>query len=448
MLMKLRIALIPLARKTFDMELAGEVAAAVRTRLALDLELVDPIQQNPAWNMITDLPSACAVADWLKSQPLDLLIILQATFADSTMVTALAEAVDAPLFLWAIPEARTGGRLRLNSLCGVNLAAHALKLRGKDYEYVYAAPDSTEALKKIRTLAAAGNVHRRLRSARLGVLGEHPDGFDTCHLDEAELGSLGLTVERIELSSVFAAARAQAPEAVAGVRSGLVHRLEGLDMVDQPALDKSFRVYLALKQIATEKNLAGLAVRCWPEFFTDLGCAACGPMSMLSDECVPCSCEADINGTVTQLILQMLSDAPAFGSDLVSVDEAADTAVLWHCGLAPLSMAGMHPHAGIHSNRKLPLVMEFPLKPGRVTIARLSRASGTLRLVYGRGEIFPASKSFSGTSGVVLFERPVQQVLDTIIHEGLEHHVSLTYGDHVNELLALAHLLKLPVLHL
>jgi len=430
------------------MEMAGGMAAAVRSRLTPNINLVDPIQQNPAWDLITDFPSARAVADWIKSEPLDLLIILQATFADSTMVTALAESVDAPLFLWAIPEARTGGRLRLNSLCGVNLAAHALKLRGINYEYAYAAPDSADVLKKIHTLAAAGNVRRLLRSVRLGVVGEHPEGLDTCHLDEAELQSLGISVERIELSHVFAAARAQTSEAVAGVRSGLEHRLEGIDTVDQPALDKSFRVYLALKQIAAEKNLAGLAVRCWPEFFTDLGCAACGAMSMLSDECVPCSCEADINGTVTQLILQMLSDAPAFGSDLVSVDEAADTAVLWHCGLAPLSMAGMHPHAGIHSNRKLPLVMEFPLKPGRVTIARLSRAGGILRLVYGRGEIFPASKSFSGTSGVVLFERPVQQVLDTIIHEGLEHHVSLTYGDHVNELLALAHLLKLPVLHL
>jgi L-fucose isomerase-like protein len=196
--MKLRVGLIPLARKTFDMQLAGEVAAAVRARLAPDasinsarrLELVDPIQQNPAWDLVTDLPSACAVADWIKSKPLDLLIVLQATFADSTMVTALAEAVDAPLFLWAISEARTGGRLRLNSLCGVNLAAHALKLRGMDYEYAYAAPDSAKALKKIRTLAAAGNVRRRLQSARLGVVGEHPDGLDTCHLDEAQLQSL------------------------------------------------------------------------------------------------------------------------------------------------------------------------------------------------------------------------------------------------------------------
>ena len=60
---------------------------------------------------------------------------------------------------------------------------------------------------------------------------------------------------------------------------------------------------------------------------------------MLSDEQIPCSCEADINGTITQLILQWLSGQPAFGSDLVSMDFDEDLTVLWHCGLAPLSMA-------------------------------------------------------------------------------------------------------------
>ena len=448
--MKYRLGFIPLARRTFDMPFAGEMASAARRLLAADFELLDPLGRDPAWELVTDLPAAQAVAEWLKSEPLDLLVVFQASFADSTLVTALAEAVEAPLFLWALPEARSGGRLRLNSLCGVNLAAHALKLRGRDYEYAYAAPDSPDALKKIRTLAAAGNVRRRLRGTRLGLVGEHPDGLDTCHLDEPALACLGLAVERLDLAGVFAAARNQDPAALADLRSSLEPRLDGLGDVDQPALNGSLGVTLALRQAALEKGLSGLAVRCWPEFFTELGCAACGAMSLLSDECLPCSCEADINGTVTQLILQLLSGEPAFGSDLVAADESEDCAVLWHCGLAPLSMAdpAVRPQAGIHSNRKLPLVMEFPLKPGPVTLARLSRAGGTLRLVAGRGQMLSAPPSFAGTSGVVRFERPVREVLDTIMYEGLEHHVSLTYGEHLDALLALARLLHLPVLHL
>jgi hypothetical protein len=56
--------------------------------------------------------------------------------------------------------------------------------------------------------------------------------------------------------------------------------------------------------------------------------------------------------------------------------------------------------------------------------------------------------AFSGTTGALQFERPVREVLDTILGSGLEHHLSLVYGDHLDALLALADLLELPVLRL
>jgi L-fucose isomerase-like protein len=172
---------------------------------------------------------------------------------------------------------------------------------------------------------------------------------------------------------------------------------------------------------------------------------------MMSDNGVPCSCEADVNGTITQVMLQAVSGQPAFGTDLVSVDQKEDVAVVWHCGLAPLSMVdpAVRPRGTIHSNRKLPLLMEFPLKPGQVTIARLSESKGAgHRLVVGRGEMLSRPNSFSGTSGVCRFDSPVGDVLDVIMNEGLEHHYSITYGDYLDSLLALADMLDLPVVHL
>jgi len=59
-----------------------------------------------------------------------------------------------------------------------------------------------------------------------------------------------------------------------------------------------------------------------------------------------------------------------------------------------------------------------------------------------------APMSFSGTSGVLRFDRPAAEVLDTIMAEGLDHHISLTYGDHLQALLALARMLDMPVLRL
>ena len=104
------------------------------------------------------------------------------------------------------------------------------------------------------------------------------------------------------------------------------------------------------------------------------------------------------------------------------------------------------PRAAIHSNRKMPLLMEFALKPGRITIARLSEASGDFRLVIGSAEVLKAPLSFSGTSGVVRFERPIADILDTIMKQGLEHHFSITYGDYTAALHALAKQLGLEVI--
>jgi len=298
-------------------------------------------------------------------------------------------------------------------------------------------------------------LRRRLQTARLGVVGDHPAGMDSCHLDEPGLKRMfGLQIQRIELNQVFQRARSTSAAQLAPIRSHLDTYLNNLATLDQTPLNGTLSVYSALKELAAEHKLDGLAVRCWPEFFTEMGCAACGAMSMLSDglgqsEPLPCSCEADINGTVTQFMLQTLAGAPAFGTDMVAVDFEKDTMALWHCGLAPFSMAdpAVQAQGGIHSNRRVPLVMEFPLKPGPVTIARLSQATGELRLVLARGEMLASPKPFSGTSGTLRLSGPVRNFLDTLMKEGLEHHVSLVYGDYWQELQVFAQLVGLPVLN-
>lgn len=451
-----RIAFAPLARPTFDVPLAQEM-----TQKAIDQLQQAGFELLPADFLIADLNGAQAYLSKLDGQAVDLLLVFQATFADSTLVTSLVNGLQSgginPLvFLWAVPEAPTGGRLRLNSLCGINLAGHALSQRGQNYEYAYALPDDAAVLAQIKALAAAGMLRRRLAQATLGVVGEHPAGMDSCHLDEAQLRErLGIQVERLPLEQVFSLARATPPEQVAAVRQVLDKRLNNLTKLDQEPLNGTLSVYHTLRRLSEQEQLSGLAVRCWPEFFTDLGCAACGAMSMLSDGFgehapIPCSCEADANGTVTQLMLYWLAGEPSFGTDIVAMDFDEDFISLWHCGLAPLSMANpkYQPHGSIHSNRKVPLVMEFPLKPGVVTIARLNRHAGELRLVLGRGEMLDAPAPFSGTSGRLRLETPARRFFDILMQEGLEHHISLVYGDYLAELQAFARLASLPVLQL
>ena len=443
---KLTIGVVALARSTFDVPYAKQVASSAWEALqAMEVNLIG------SRDLLFDAPAVESAISELINQSLDLLLVMQVTFSDAAMTVKLADRIDSPVLLWSFPEPRSGERLRLNSVCGINLAAHALARAGRSFTYLHRDADDKTGLQAILDTARAGHVKRKLTESRIGVIGQHPDGFDTCTYDAGILERLcGISVDFIELKAFFQRAQNIPDEQTEAVYARVQADLGNLDTLEQEPLRKSLKIYSALRGLALEKNYQGLAVRCWPEMFTEFGCAACGPMAMLNEEMIPCACEADVYGTISTLMLQGLNDAPAFMTDMVDFSPKDDSAVFWHCGLAPLSMADKEGpvRATIHSNRKLPLLNEFSLKPGRITVARLSQSKNVTRLVIGGGEMIRAPMSFSGTSGVVRFDSPVDKVLETIIEEGLEHHVSMTYGDCSESLQKLAAMMDIPILEL
>lgn len=58
----------------------------------------------------------------------------------------------------------------------------------------------------------------------------------------------------------------------------------------------------------------------------------------------------------------------------------------------------------------------------------------------------PPSTAFGGSAGVLRFDRPVADVLGTVMGEGLGHHYGIGYGDVRVELWALGHQLDLSII--
>ena len=63
-----------------------------------------------------------------------------------------------------------------------------------------------------------------------------------------------------------------------------------------------------------------------------------------------------------------------------------------------------------------------------------------------KGKILERDMPFTGTSGVIEFERNASDVLNDIISSGLEHHMALTYGDHERLLEEFASTINLPII--
>ncbi|MEM9047964.1 MAG: hypothetical protein AAGC92_04530 [Pseudomonadota bacterium] len=448
----MRIAVLPLGRPTFDVPFARATLAAMLAALRkTGHDITGPD------DLLLDAQAAAMARDAAMAATPDLILILQVTFTDAAFLGGLAETTKIPLAIWAPPEPRLGGRLRLNAFCGLNLASHALGLRGRRFSWAYGAPDNVDFETLLSGRAAAEPPSARpvqasetgrqlahaLRGKRIGRIGAAPDGFDTCAFEPQAMRTLAsVEVEDIDLAGFFDRARSTPPAPRATVAA-----LAGIDGVDQTELDRSLRLAATLREM-TREGYAAFALRCWPECFTEYGGAVCGPAAMLGEAGTPCACEADIYGALTQLALRETAQAPVFLTDLVDMDVADDSAVLWHCGQAPPSMAGSAAAATIHTNRRMPLLYEFALKPGRVTLARISQAQGVPKMVLAGGEMLARPMAFTGTSGVIRFHASIAETLPAFIAAGIEHHMALAYGEHRPALRGLAGALGLPVLEI
>ena len=79
---------------------------------------------------------------------------------------------------------------------------------------------------------------------------------------------------------------------------------------------------------------------------------------------------------------------------------------------------------------------------------RISQSFGQQKMVVSKGKMINRTLPFTGTSGVIKFDNDSKKVLYDIISFGLEHHVAITYGDHLRLLSELASELKLPILYI
>ena len=454
----MKLGILPLARPTFDVHFAEERLAAMLAALdAPDRELTGPRA------LLLEPDAADAAMDDVLAAAPDLVLVLQVTFTDAGFIARLAGATNLPIAIWAPPEPRLGGRLRLNALCGLNLASHALGRLGRRFSYLYAEPERAgDALAEIlsggrrvvpRDGAASGAapLDEPLAPMRIARIGTHPEGFDTCRYDPGDLiRRTRVEVDELELATLFDAARALPEADVAPIRTRTEAQLPNLGDLDAGEVDRSLRLAGALKALRATGGYDGFAIRCWPETFTQYGGAVCGPVSMMGEARAPCACEADVHGAATLVLLQRLSGEAVFLVDLVDLDTGDDSAVVWHCGQAPVSMADPEARmrGTVHTNRRQALLYEFPLKPGRVTFFRLSQAFNSPKVVVAGGQMLRRPPAFTGTSGVVRFDRQAGAVLKDIMDTGMEHHMALAYGDHRGKLESLAAALDLPLVEL
>ncbi|MFC4736847.1 L-fucose/L-arabinose isomerase family protein [Bacillus daqingensis] len=440
----LNVLYLPIARKTFNTEAADQLRIESEDLLRQSVHVLTPGE------LVTS-PDELEVFLNNQETEIDLIVYQSLTFADGEFIQAAIDQFNAPVIVWSVREPAVGGRLQLNSLTGGNSTSHVLRSNNHSYSFLFGNPDEEATIERLTGLLRVMNTVREMKKLNIGVVGEHPPGFYFSGTETKQLQAVfGAEITKVDLYEAFSRAKEMPEEKWKPEVDIAEKNIMSLNRNDETV--KRFAQFTAaMRDYIGEKDLSALAIRCWPDFFNELGAAACSTLSHLTDESMVSACESDIHGSLSMFILNRLSGgkAPYLG-DMVHINEENNALVFWHCGAGAYSLAreatGAQP--GVHPNRKLGLTMEFGLKAGEVTLFRVGHTPEGYRLLVFKGEALDVPQRFDGTTVEVAVKQPVQQVMQTLMEEGFEPHYALVHADVTNEIKEIGRLLNLPIVEI
>lgn len=417
---KIRLGVVCLTRNTFDFKAAEEIYRGIVADLAERDDVTTVAYPTPV--MLGD--EAVAAGEFLRREGVDGVALISGTFHLGILALEIKKHCDKPLLLWGLPELPyNGGKIRLNSVCGVNLnASNLFKSGHTDFHYNVSDAVDEDWLDAVRMIAA-------LREAKICVLGSRAHGFYNVDVDELALyRKYGCSVEFCELSEAFSHPADGALKADYFEKAGRLFDCDGITATQK---EKVASLCASLRAFAESRGFSAVAVRCWPEFAATYGIAPCASMSLLQDDGFLFACEGDVDCALTMICHKAAGAETPFMADVSQVNPEENTALMWHCGVAPRGLCDGKCNATLDTYFAggKGVTAGFVLKTGRVEAARLDSVNGRYRLYAETGEAVPMEKLLTGTYAKVKFDRPAHEVLDRIIYNGIAHHVSMVYGD-------------------
>ena len=332
--------------------------------------------------------------------------------------------MNAPVLLWAFPELPyNGGKIRLNSVCGMNLNASNLYKSGADGVVCRVASTiDLDWVDAVRMRAALAHSH-------IGVAGYRADGFFNLDTDElASFRRTGVLLDHYELSEMFGMEVDDSEAAEARERVLGTFNCAG---ITDAQVDKVARLIVSTRKFLDKNRLDALAVRCWPEFARDYGVAPCAMMSVLQSDGRILACEGDVEGAETMLAAAAVGVETPFLADLSQVDFDGDFALLWHCGVAPANLWDGCSDCTLDTYFAggKGVTAGFVLRSGDFDLVRIDSARGKTRLFLTNGTAHPMEKQLTGTYAKATFgPGGVKRLLDSVLDNGVAHHLAMCYG--------------------
>jgi len=421
---------------------------------------------------LVDTPqSARQAGAALAAAQVDLVMVYTATYATSSQVLPVVQAVAAPVVVLNLQptrtldyEAMTTGEWLANcSACCVPEVAGAFTRARIPYRTVTGTLlDGDPAWEVLREWLEAASAVESLRTARIGFLGHTYPGMLDLYSDFTQVhAQTGAHVEVLEIDDLVE--RVESADAAAVARKGdEIHRTfdladAGVDPIaaeiSPEVFEWSARVAVGLDRLVEDFELDGLTY-----YYRGVGGnvaerVAAGLIvgnSLLTARGIPAAGEGDLKTNLGMLLLDRL-DAGGSYTEFYALDFEAEFVLMGHDGPGHLAIAEGRPVARAlelyHGKAGAGLSIEMKVKLGPVTILGVTQtADGRLKLVAAEGEsIEGPTFRIGNTNSRIRFAQGPAAFFDAWCAEGPTHHVALGVGHQLGRLAKAADLAGLEL---
>jgi len=421
--------------------------------------------------LVDTAQGARAAGESLGAARPDLLLLYTATYATSSQVLPVVQAVDAPVVILNFQptrtldyEAMTTGEWLANcSACCVPELAGAFTRARIPYRTVTGTLlDDDPAWEVVAEWLAAVHAVSALRTSRIGFLGHTYPGMLDMYSDFTQVhAQTGAHVEVLEIDDLVE--RVESADAGAIERKGEEIRAT-FDLADagvDPIADEitpdvfewSARVAVGLDRLVEDFELDGLTY-----YYRGVGGnlaerVAAGLIvgnSLLTARGIPASGEGDLKTNLAMLLLDRLGAGGSY-TEFYALDFDDEFILMGHDGPGHLAIAEGRPVARAlklyHGKAGAGLSIEMKVRLGPVTILGCTQtADGRLKLLAAEGESIPGPTFRIGnTNSRIRFSSGPRTFFDAWCAEGPTHHVALGVGHQVSLLRKAADLLGLEL---
>lgn len=381
----------------------------------------------------------------LQLSGIDFLLIQTSSFSQGDVILPLIK-LNVPLGLWFLPEPSFEGHIPLNSFTGFNLAASIIHLKEpQSFKWFFGMATDFRFKQRLQITIYALDALRKLNHAKICLIGGIAPTFFNLNYDASSIyHRLGVQIEVQPLTNVFQRIDNYSESKIVEVTRAMIDRTTKVS-VTSDWIRRTSQIYLALRDLVNEGNYSALAVRCWPEFQSELnGIAPCAAISWLNETGIPTSCEGDVIGALSMLSAYYVSHVPTTLTDMVALEEKHELVQLWHCGCTSPSWADemgqaltYHPtldRTNPPGSPKTGVSSDLVFAPGLVTIIRFSQEIDNLLLMSAEVMRGP-TRGYAGTRGWLGNFRinneslSITDLIETISYYGLVHHYPLARGN-------------------